>query len=149
GLYKYLGEKEDIPAPDAGTNGQVMAWMVDEYNKLTGTSALGVITGKPVPFGGSEGRNEATGFGVSIITREDAKKEGIDIKNAKVAIQGFGNVGRYTVKNVQRQGAKIVALGEWAPDVGTYALYNEDGLDFEDMAAYVNENKNLVNYPKA
>ncbi len=148
-LYKYLGEKEDIPAPDAGTNGQVMAWMVDEYNKLTGTSALGVITGKPVAWGGSEGRNEATGFGVSIVTREAAKKLGIDIKQSKVAIQGFGNVGRFTVKNVQRQGAKIVAVGEWAPKVGTYAIYNEDGLDFEDMLAYFNEHKNLVNYPKA
>ncbi|MBZ2174888.1 Glu/Leu/Phe/Val dehydrogenase [Schnuerera sp. xch1] len=149
GLYKYLGEKTDIPAPDVGTNGQVMAWMVDEYNKLTGTSALGVITGKPVAWGGSEGRNEATGFGVSIITREAAREVGIDMKSAKVAIQGFGNVGRYTVKNVQRQGAKVVAIGEWAPSVGTYALYNEDGLDFADMEAYMNEHKNLVGYPKA
>ena len=148
-LYKYLGEKEDVPAPDAGTNGQIMAWMVDEYNKLTGTSALGVITGKPVAWGGSEGRNEATGFGVAVITREAAKKYGIDIKKSKVAIQGFGNVGRYTVKNVQRQGAKIVAVGEWTPKVGTYALYNEDGLDFEDMLAYFNEHRNLVDYPKA
>lgn len=86
------------------------------------------VTGKPVAWGGSEGRNEATGFGISVITREAAKKYGIDIKKAKVAIQGFGNVGRFTVKNIQRQGAKIVALGEWAPKVGTYALYNEDGL---------------------
>ena len=149
-LYKYIGEKEDIPAPDAGTNGQIMAWMVDEYIKLTGgTASLGVITGKPVAWGGSEGRNEATGFGISVITREAAKKYGIDITKAKVAIQGFGNVGRFTVKNVQRQGAKIVALGEWAPKVGTYALYNEDGLDFEELLAYFNEHKNLVDYPKA
>lgn len=148
-LYKYLGEKADIPAPDVGTNGQVMAWMVDEYNKLTGTSALGVITGKPVEWGGSEGRNEATGFGVSVITRETAKKLGIDMKSAKVAVQGFGNVGRYTVKNIQRQGAKVVAVAEWAPTVGTYAIYNEDGLDFEDLLAYMNEHKNLVEYPKA
>ena len=149
GLYKYLGEQIDIPAPDAGTNPQVMAWMVDEYNKLTGTNALGVITGKPVAWGGSEGRNEATGFGVSVITREAAKKYGIDITKAKVAVQGFGNVGRYTVKNIQRQGAKVVAVGEWAPQHGTYAIYNEDGLDFEDMLAYMNEHRNLVNYPKA
>ena len=127
GLYKYLGEKIDIPAPDVGTNGQVMAWMVDEYNKLTGQSSLGVVTGKPVEWGGSEGRNEATGFGVSVITREAAKRLGIEIKGAKVAVQGFGNVGSYTVKNVQQQGAKIVAVGEWTPSVGTYALYNEDG----------------------
>jgi glutamate dehydrogenase len=149
GLYKYLGEKIDIPAPDVGSNGQVMAWMVDEYNKLVGESNLGVITGKPVAWGGSKGRNEATGFGVSVIAREAARELGIEMKGAKVAIQGFGNVGSYTVKNVQRQGAKIVAIGEWAPSVGTYAIYNEDGLDFADMKAYMDEHKNLVGYPKA
>lgn len=149
GLHKHLGENIDIPAPDVGSSGQVMAWMVDEYNKLTGSSSLGVITGKPVEWGGSLGRNEATGFGVSVIAREAARELGIEMKGAKVAIQGFGNVGSYTVKNVQGQGAKIVALGEWAPKVGTYALYNEDGLDFEDMKAHMDEHKNLVDYPKA
>lgn len=149
GVYKYIGEKIDIPAPDVGSNGQVMAWMVDEYNKLTGENNMGVITGKPVPWGGSQGRNEATGFGVSVITREAAKKVGIDITKATVAIQGFGNVGRYTVKNIARQGAKIVALAEWAPTVGTYAIYNEAGLNFQDMATYVDEHKNLVEYPNA
>lgn len=149
GIYKYIGEKIDIPAPDVGSNGQIMAWMVDEYIKLTGHDALGVITGKPVAWGGSEGRNEATGFGVSVITREAARELGMDITKSTVAIQGFGNVGRFTVKNVQRQGAKIVALAEWAPSVGTYALYNEDGLDFNDMLAYFNEHRNLVDYPKA
>lgn len=149
GLYKYLGEKIDVPAPDVGSNGQVMAWMVDEYIKLTGENNMGVITGKPVPWGGSKGRNEATGFGVSVITRESAKKVGLDITKSTVAIQGFGNVGRFTVKNIERQGAKIVAIAEWAPSVGTYALYNEDGLDFQDMADYMDENKNLVDYPKA
>ena len=113
GLHKYLGEKIDIPAPDVNTNGQIMSWMVDEYVKLNGEEmSIGVITGKPVAFGGSLGRNEATGFGVSIIVRESAKKFGIDIKGAKVAVQGFGNVGKFTVKNIQKQGAKIVALAE-------------------------------------
>ncbi len=150
GLYKYLGEKIDVPAPDVGSNGQVMAWMVDEYIKLTGGhNSLGVITGKPVAWGGSQGRNEATGFGVSVIAREAARELGMDMTKITVAIQGFGNVGRFTVKNVQRQGAKIVALAEWAPSVGTYALYNEDGLDFNDMLAYFNEHRNLVDYPKA
>lgn len=149
GLHKYLGEKIDIPAPDVGSNGQVMAWMVDEYTKLTGNNSIGVITGKPVAWGGSEGRNEATGFGVSVIAREAAKELGMDMTKVTCAIQGFGNVGRYTVKNVERQGAKIVALAEWAPSVGTYAIYNEDGLSFDDMAAYIDEHKNLVDYPKA
>ncbi|MCB2288206.1 Glu/Leu/Phe/Val dehydrogenase [Clostridium sp. CS001] len=149
GIYKYIGEKIDIPAPDVGSNGQVMAWMVDEYIKLTGQNNMGVITGKPVPWGGSQGRNEATGFGVSVIAREAAKKVGIDITKATVAIQGFGNVGRYTVKNIERQGAKIVALAEWAPSVGTYAIYNEGGLNYQDMANYIDEHKNLVDYPNA
>lgn len=149
GLHKYLGEKIDIPAPDVGSNGQVMAWMVDEYTRLTGQNSIGVLTGKPVAWGGSEGRNEATGFGVSVIAREAARELGMDMTKTTCAIQGFGNVGRYTVKNVERQGAKIVSIAEWAPSVGTYAIYNEDGLDFNDMAAYIDEHKNLVDYPKA
>ncbi len=149
GLHKYLGEKIDVPAPDVNTNGQIMAWMTDEYVKLTGKNEIGVITGKPVEWGGSKGRNEATGFGVAVITREFAKKYGVDLNGAKVAIQGFGNVGSFTVKNVQGQGAKIVALAEWAREVGTYALYNEEGLDFNDLRKYFNEHRNLVNYPNA
>lgn len=151
GIYKYLGEKIDIPAPDVNTNSQIMAWMVDEFVKLTGQHELGVITGKPVPWGGSKGRNEATGFGVAVITREAAKKYKIDIKDATVAIQGFGNVGSFTAKNVQELGAKIVAIGEWTPGHGTYAIYNKDGLDFHDLYDhfYTKGNKNFLKYPKA
>lgn len=149
GLHKYLGEKIDVPAPDVNTNAQIMAWMTDEYIKLTGKNEIGVITGKPVEWGGSKGRNEATGFGVAVVAREFAKKYGVELNGAKVAIQGFGNVGSFTVKNVQDQGAKIVALAEWAREVGTYAIYNEEGLDFEDLKAYFNKNRNLVNYPNA
>ena len=141
GIYKYIGEKIDIPAPDVNTNGQIMAWMVDEYCKLTGSMNTGVITGKPVDFGGSLGRNEATGFGVAVVTREAAKKLGIDMAHATIAIQGFGNVGSFTVKNVEKLGAKVVALGEWAREIGTYAIYNPDGLDYADMAAWVEEHK--------
>ncbi len=147
GIYKFIGEKIDIPAPDVGSSGQVMAWMVDEYIKLTGENNLGVITGKPVAWGGSLGRNEATGFGVSVITRETAAKLGIDIAKSTVAVQGFGNVGRYSVKNIEKQGAKIVAIAEWAPNIGTYAIYNEAGLDFEAMAKYIDKNRNLVDFP--
>ena len=148
-MYKYLGEKIDVPAPDVNTNGQIMSWMVDEYCKLTGEQSLGVITGKPVEWGGSKGRNEATGFGVAVVAREAAKKLGIDMTKARVAIQGFGNVGSFTVKNVQKQGATIVAVGEWDKEKGTFALYNEEGLDYEDLAAYKAEHHTLANYPKA
>lgn len=150
GLHKYLGEKLDVPAPDVGTNAQVMSWMVDEYIKLNGdVQDLGVLTGKSVAWGGSQGRNEATGFGIFVIAREAAKKLGIDIADARVAVQGFGNVGRFTVKNMCRQGTKVVAISEWEPKNGTYVLYNEEGFDFDSLVEYFNENKNLLNYPGA
>lgn len=150
GLYKYLGEKIDIPAPDAGTNPQVMAWMVDEYIKITGNHDLGVITGKPVEWGGSRGRNEATGFGVAVIAREAARKFNIDIESATAAVQGFGNVGSFTVKNVQGLGAKVVAVAEKDDQEGTYAIYNRDGLDFDDLYDYyyTQGNRSFINYPK-
>lgn len=150
GLYKYLGEKIDIPAPDAGTNPQVMAWMVDEYIKITGNHDLGVITGKPVEWGGSRGRNEATGFGVAVIAREAARKFNIDIESATAAVQGFGNVGSFTVKNVQGLGAKVAAVAEKDDQEGTYAIYNRDGLDFEDLYDYyyTQGNRSFINYPK-
>lgn len=149
GMYHYLGEKIDIPAPDVNTNGKIMSWMVDEYVQLTGRQEIGVFTGKPVEFGGSQGRNEATGYGVAVIAREAARELGFDLKGAKVAVQGFGNVGRYTVKNLIKLGAKVVAIGEWEPKNGTYAIYNEDGLDFDAMFDYMGENKNLVDFPGA
>jgi glutamate dehydrogenase len=147
GLYKYLGEKIDIPAPDVGTNVQVMAWMADEYCKLTGSYALGVLTGKPVQWGGSLGRNEATGFGVAVTAREAAAKLGINLRGAKVAVQGFGNVGRYTVKNFIRLGGKVVAVAEWEPKNGTYAIYNEEGFSFEELESYWMQNANLLDFP--
>lgn len=151
GLHKYLGEKIDVPAPDVGTNGQVMAWMVDEYTKLKGAQEIGVITGKPVSWGGSLGRNESTGFGVGVITREAASKYGMDLNGAKVLVQGFGNVGHSTVKNLELQGAKVIAIGEWEPKEGTYAIYNEDGLNFDDLYEhfYTKDNKNFRNYEGA
>lgn len=149
GMFQYLGEKIDIPAPDVNTNGQIMSWMVDEYVKITGKDEVGVFTGKPVEFSGSKGRNEATGFGVAVIAREAARELGIDLNGANVIVQGFGNVGRFTVKNLIKLGAKITALAEWEPKNGTYAIYNEEGLNFEEMEAYMNEHRNLVDFPGA
>ena len=150
GLHKYLGDRLDIPAPDVNTNGQIMSWMVDEFIKLNGDNFdIGVFTGKPVEFSGSQGRNEATGFGVAIVAREAAKRYGIDIKTAKIAVQGFGNVGSYTVKNIERQGGKVNAIAEWDKKEGNYALYNEEGFDFKDLLAYKEENHTLIGYPNA
>lgn len=143
-IHKLIGEKVDVPAPDVGTNGQVMAWMVDEYNKLKGESALGVITGKPVEFGGSKGRTAATGFGVAVTAREAAKKLGIDFNGASIAIQGFGNVGSHTAKNMAKLGGKIVAVCEWN---GT--IYNENGIDVNACADYMKKNRTLLGFPGA
>lgn len=150
GLYKYLGDRIDIPAPDVGTNGKIMSWMVDEYIKLNGDNFdIGVFTGKPVEFSGSEGRIEATGFGTALVIREAAKKYGLDIQKAKIAVQGFGNVGSFTVKNIERLGGKVHAIAEWDKNEGNYAIYSEDGFDFDDLQAYKEEHKNLLDYPKS
>ena len=149
GIYKLIGEKVDVPAPDVNTNGQIMSWMVDEYNKLTGQSSIGVITGKPVEFGGSLGRTAATGFGVAVTAREAAAKLGIDMKKAKIAVQGIGNVGSYTVLNCEKLGGTVVAMAEWCKSEGSYAIYNENGLDSQAMLDYMKEHGNLLNFPGA
>lgn len=146
-LYMYLGEKFDVPAPDVGTNGKHMSWFLDEYVKLTGRADFGTFTGKFPIWAGSEGRNEATGYGIYAIAMAAAEKLGIDIKNATVAVQGFGNAGRFAVKNTCMNGTKVVAICEWEPKNGMYAIYNENGLDFDEMVAYMNEHHNLLGFP--
>ena len=149
GLYKYLGEKVDVPAPDVNTNGQIMAWMQDEYNKLTGEQTIGVFTGKPLTYGGSKGRNEATGFGVAVIMREACKAIGMDLKKATVAVQGFGNVGKFTVKNIIKLGGKVVAVAEFDKKEGTYATYKESGFTFEELNEAKTKDGSLLHVPGA
>lgn len=144
GIYKYIGERIDIPGPDVNTNAQIMAWMVDQYCKLTGTNSLGVITGKPVYWGGSQGRTEATGYGLSVICKTVLKKLGRDIKGSTVAIQGFGNVGGFSAKHLEKQGAKIVSIAKRG-----FAIYNEKGLYYDDIMDFLSKDKDLRNYPKA
>ncbi|MDO4690005.1 MAG: Glu/Leu/Phe/Val dehydrogenase [Fusobacterium sp.] len=135
GMYRYLGEKLDIPAPDVNTNGQIMAWMQDEYNKISGEQGIGVFTGKPLTYGGSQGRNEATGFGVAVIMRESFKALGKDLKGSTVAVQGFGNVGKFTVKNIMKLGGKVVAVAEFEKEKGAYAVYKAEGFTFSELEA--------------
>ena len=150
GLYKYLGEKIDVPAPDVGTNGKIMSWMTDEYCRLTGDQlSLGTFTGKPVAFAGSLGRDDATGYGISVVTREACKKLGIDLAKAKVAVQGFGNVGSWTVENSERLGGTVIAVSEWDPTHGTYVVYNENGLKYADLLAEKEKNRTLYDLPGA
>lgn len=150
GLYKYLGEKIDVPAPDVGTNGKIMSWMTDEYCRLTGDQlSLGTFTGKPVAFAGSLGRDDATGYGISVVTREACKKLGIDLTKAKVAIQGFGNVGSWTAEFVEKLGGTVVAVSEWDPTHGTYVVYNENGIKYADLMAEKMANRTLYDFAGA
>lgn len=149
GMYKYLGEKVDVPAPDVNTNGQIMAWMQDEYNKLTGEQTIGVFTGKPLTYGGSQGRNEATGFGVAVTMREACTAMGTDLSKETVAVQGFGNVGKYTVKNIMKLGGKVVAVAEFAKSEGAYAMYKPEGFTFAELEEAKAKDGTLFSVPGA
>lgn len=145
-IYKYIGDRFDIPAPDVNTNEKIMAWMLDEYINLTGNNNIATFTGKSLEFGGSYGRREATGVGVSHITRESLKKLDIDIKKSKIAIEGFGNVGSNTALSLQKMGVNIVSISEFDKECGVYTIYNEEGFDVEDLVSYFEKNKSLLNY---
>jgi len=129
-LGEFIGPEKDIPAPDVNTNPQIMAWMMDEFSKLRGYNTPGVITGKPIPLGGSLGRLDATARGGMYVLREAAKLMGIDLKNAKVAIQGYGNVGSFAHKLVNEMfGAKVIGIGDIEG-----AIYCEDGFDYDTIS---------------
>lgn len=152
GLYKYLGERIDIPAPDVNTNGKIMSYFTDEYIKLNGDKEdFGTFTGKPLILGGSLGRDEATGFGVVVTTKYVAKKIGLDLKNAEIGLQGFGNVGIYTLKYLLEEGAKVkyLSIRDESEECGRSALYSENGFDYESLKKYREENKTLAGYPHA
>lgn len=152
GLHKYLGERIDIPAPDVNTNGKIMSYFIDEYIKLNGDRQdFGTFTGKPLILGGSLGRDEATGFGVVITTKYVAKKIGLDLKNSEIGLQGFGNVGSYTLKYLIKEGAKVkyLSIRDESEKCGRSALYSENGFDYESLKKYRKENKTLVGYPNA
>ena len=127
-ISPLIGEKIDIPAPDVNTNGKIMSWMVDAYENVVKKSAPGVFTGKPVEFGGSLARTEATGYGVNFAAVQALEKLGKDVKGATYSIQGFGNVGYHTGYYAHQSGAKVVAVS--TVDV---AIYNENGLDMEAL----------------
>ncbi len=127
-IYKYIGPEQDIPAPDVGTNQKIMGWMVDEYEKIVGKHKPGVITSKPVELGGSPGRSESTGRGVSFMIREAAKRLGRDVEGMSLAVQGFGNVGRHLVRSAHEMGMKIVAVTD-----AEGGVYDDSGLDHKKL----------------
>ena len=138
-ISPIIGEKVDIPAPDVNTNGQIMSWMVDAYEEVAGKSTKGVFTGKPLEFGGSLARTEATGYGVHLTAKKALAKLNIDVKGATYAVQGFGNVGFYTAYYAYKDGAKIVAFSN--SDV---AVYNENGIDMEAVIKDFEENGRIA-----
>ena len=139
-ISPLIGEKIDIPAPDVNTNGKIMSWMVDAYENVVKHSAPGVFTGKPVEFGGSLARTEATGYGVNFAAVQALEKLGKDVKGATYAIQGFGNVGYHTGYYAHKSGAKVVAVS--TVDV---AIYNENGLDMEAIIKEFQEKGFITN----
>ena len=132
-----IGVNIDIPAPDVNTNAQVMSWFMDEYSQTHGYTPA-IVTGKPLELGGSEGREAATGRGTAVITRETADKWGIELNNAKVVIQGFGNVGSYAAKFLHEYGCKIIGVS----DV-TGGLYDADGLDIPSLFEHNSKNRTI------
>jgi glutamate dehydrogenase len=125
-ISQIVGPNKDIPAPDVFTNSQIMAWMFDEYSKIDEFNSPGFITGKPIVLGGSQGRDKATAQGVTIVINEAAKKRGLDMKGARVVIQGFGNAGSFLAKFLHDAGAKVVGISD-----AYGALHDPAGLDID------------------
>lgn len=143
--HKYLGDRIDIPAPDVGSNAQIMSWMLDEYEKISGYQQPGFITGKPISLGGSLGRTQATGVGIVEIAKCYLDKVGKKVEEASAAVQGFGNVGSFTCKSLQDEKIKVVAIAEFY-NGKTFAIYKEDGIDIEALMKFRESNKNIAEF---
>ena len=141
-IYKMIGPENDIPAPDVNTNSQVMAWMMDEYERISGKKSPGSFTGKPLELGGSYGRSESTARGAFYIIEEKYKEE--DKQNIKVAIQGFGNAGSNLAKMLVECGFKIVAVSD-----SSSGLYDENGLNIHEVFEFKHNGNQLKDYKNA
>lgn len=136
-----IGPERDIPAPDIGTNPQVMAWIMDTYSMLKGYSVLGVVTGKPIGVGGSKGRFEATGRGCTVSAKLAAAHLGISLNRATVVVQGFGNVARSAAKLLAADGCRIIAISD-----SKGGIYNPKGLDLESLLNYKKQTGSVVGF---
>ncbi len=141
-VLPIIGPQQDIPAPDAGTDAQVMAWFLDTYSVMVGYQALGVVTGKPVAVGGSVGREEATGRGIMNVLRKFLATQSKTIDGVKIAVQGFGNVGYNAARILAERGATIVAISE-----RNGGIYDDSGIDILAAGAYYKENATLEGFP--
>jgi len=143
-ISPLLGPASDIPAPDVYTNEQVMAWMMDTYSMHTGYTVPAVVTGKPLSIGGSAGRAEATGRGCVEVIKLAAKRLGIELDGATVAVQGFGNAGSVTAKYLGQLGAKMIAVSD-----SRGAVYSESGLDFAALVQHKAATGSVVGFRDA
>ena len=138
----YIGEETDVPAPDVYTTPQIMAWMMDEYAVMRGYNVPGVITGKPIPLGGSQGRGDATARGGMYTIREAAKILGIDLSKATVAVQGYGNAGQFAHKLVTELfGSKVVAVSD-----SRGGIFDSNGLEFDKVVAWKRQEGTVGTY---
>ncbi len=142
-IADMLGPDSDIPAPDVNTNAQVMAWLMDTYSMHRGYSVPGVVTGKPVSIGGSEGRLEATGHGVVYTIQEAAKVLGLELNGARVAVQGFGNAGQASARFLAELGARVVAVSD-----SRGGVFVGDGLDLALVTRHKQETGSVVETPR-
>lgn len=144
-ISPFIGPNKDIPAPDVGTDAQTMAWFMDTYSQEQGGFAQpGVVTGKPVEIGGSLGRNHATGLGVVYTAEKAFEVNNMSLKGARIAVQGFGNVGSFAAKFAFERGAKIIALSDVSG-----GIFNGDGFNIPDVMEYIKNNKVLKGYPNS
>jgi glutamate dehydrogenase (NAD(P)+) len=140
-ILPLIGPERDIPAPDMGTNEDVMAWIMDTYSTREGFSVPGVVTGKPVAIGGSKGRVSATGRGVTYVTLATLKHLGMAVEDARVVVQGFGNVGSHAVQLLEDAGCIVVGVSDEKGGV-----YNPEGLSFAGLTAHAREAGTIVGY---
>jgi glutamate dehydrogenase (NAD(P)+) len=143
-ISAFIGPDIDIPAPDVNTNAQTMAWMLDTYSMVAGHSALGVVTGKPLQIGGSEGRREATGRGCQYVVREACRVRDIPVDRATVAVQGFGNAGATVARLLRADGARIIAVSD-----SQGGIHSSRGLDVAAVGSWKDAHGTVVGYPEA
>ncbi|MFL6010269.1 MAG: Glu/Leu/Phe/Val family dehydrogenase [Gaiellaceae bacterium] len=140
-IINEIGPEKDIPAPDVGTDGRVMAWIFDTYSMNKGHSVLGVVTGKPLTIGGSLGREEATARGALYCVREAVRKRQMSLQGTSVAVQGFGNVGSFLAKFLAEDGAQVIAISD-----STVGLHNPNGVDVQAALAHKRETGTLSGF---
>ncbi len=143
-LIEFIGPEKDVPAPDMNTNEQTMAWIMDTYSMHMRQTVTSVVTGKPINMGGSRGRREATGRGVSIVCDQAVKHLGMSLQGTRVIVQGFGNVGSNTAKLMWDKGYTIIGIGEYDG-----ALFNPNGIDIEELLQYKARNGTIHGFREA